>query len=243
MRRFGLIGKTLKHSFSKNYFTKKFSDNAINDCSYDLFELQSIDDFPQLLQSIPELHGLNVTIPYKETVLTYLHHLDPVVEEMGACNCISINEGRLTGYNTDYIGFRDTIAPLLKPLHNQALVLGTGGASKAVVYALKKLGITTKLVSREKGKADFVYEELTEEVMAAYRLIVNTTPLGTYPDIDAAAPIPYYLLSPNHFLFDLVYNPSQTLFLKQGAMQGAQTANGENMLVLQAEAAWEIWNR
>ena len=240
MRRFGLIGKTLKHSFSQNYFTRKFSEHAITDCRYDLFELQSVDLLPALIRDITTLEGLNVTIPYKELVLPYLDHQHEIVQAIGACNCIRIRSSRLEGFNTDVCGFRESIRPLVQPHHRKALVLGTGGASKAVHYALQQLGITTASVSRSNG--DFTYESLTPEVIGDHGVIVNTTPLGTYPDTEGSPPIPYAHLAAHHLLFDLVYNPSLTTFMQKGQERGAQVANGLEMLVIQAEESWKIWN-
>lgn len=242
MRRFGLIGRSLKHSFSRNYFTQKFQDLQITDCSYELFELQSIDQFPALVKSLPDLAGLNATIPYKEEVIPFLDELHPDVQQMGACNCILVRAGRLIGYNTDYIGFRDSLVPKLTKPHQQALVLGSGGASKAVRYALESLGMAVQTVSRSAATGNLTYEQLSEEILEEHTLIVNTTPLGMYPEVDAAPAIPYQWVTNEHFLFDVVYNPAKTKFLALGEERGAQIANGEEMLVLQAEANWKIWN-
>lgn len=242
MRRFGLIGRTLKHSFSKTYFTKKFEENGIKDCVYDNFELAAIETFPQLFTANPDIRGLNVTIPYKEEVLPYLTEMNDVVKQIGACNCIKVEEGRLTGYNTDVVGFRKSLELQLKKQHQQALVLGTGGAAKAIWYALEQLGITYKKVSRTKTANCLTYEEITQEVLEAHHLIINTTPLGMYPNTDAAPAIPYQFLTPYHFLYDIVYNPEKTKFLSEGTKQGAQICNGYEMLIGQAEESWRIWN-
>lgn len=242
MRRFGLIGKTLSHSFSKNYFTQKFAREHIDNCRYDLFELPAIEDLPALLHSHPDLEGLNVTIPYKQEVIPYLDETSEVVQEIGACNCIKITGGKLVGFNTDVVGFKNSLEPYLLPIHNKALILGTGGAAKAVQYALKQLQIEYKLVSRRKTSDGLGYEDIGEEILDQYPLIINTTPLGTYPNVDEAPPIPYTYLSPRHLLFDLVYNPAKTKFLQNGEAQGARIANGHEMLVLQAEESWRIWN-
>lgn len=240
MRTFGLIGKTLGYSFSKNYFSKKFAALGIEDCSYENFELQSIDAFPALLQAHPELAGLNVTIPYKQAILPFLHQHTKEVAAIGACNCIRFNEGKLTAYNTDWIGFSVSIEPFLKPYHTHALILGSGGASKAIQFALSQKGIQWKIVSRSGG--DLHYDQLDKEVLERHLLIVNTTPLGTFPDVEQAPPIPYSLVSPRHLLYDLVYNPSETMFLKRGKERGAAIVNGESMLAIQAEESWRIWN-
>ena len=242
MRRFGLIGKTLSHSFSKNYFTQKFVREHIDNCRYDLFELPAIEDLPALLHSHPDLEGLNVTIPYKQEVIPYLDETSEVVQEIGACNCIKITGGKLVGFNTDVVGFKNSLEPYLLPIHNRALVLGTGGAAKAVQYALKQLQIEYKLVSRRKTSDGLGYEDIGEEILDQYPLIINTTPLGTYPNVDEAPPIPYTYLSPRHLLFVLVFNPAKTKFLQNGEAQGARIANGHEMLVLQAEESWRIWN-
>jgi shikimate dehydrogenase len=240
MREFGLIGKTLGYSFSKAFFAGKFSELHLQDCSYENFELQSIDEFPALLQSHPQLAGLNVTIPYKEEILPFLHQLTPEVSSIGACNCIRFSKGQLIAHNTDWIGFALSLQPYLKPHHKNALILGSGGASKAVQYALSQKDIQWKVVSRQGG--DLHYNDLNKAVLETNLLIVNTTPLGTFPRIEEAPPIPYHLLSPQHLLYDLVYNPAETPFLKKGKAQGAIVLNGAHMLELQAEESWRIWN-
>ncbi len=243
MRRFGLIGKTLKHSFSKNYFTQKFRDEHISDCTYEIFELPSIEGLPHLINCYPDLEGLNITIPYKEEVLSFLNEKSTVVQETGACNCIQIVNGKLHGYNTDVTGFKNSLQPKLKPGHKKALILGSGGAAKAVKYALKELEIDFLVVSRRKEFSGLVYEEVNDEILKQYTLIINTTPLGMYPNIHEAPAIPYAFLTPQHFLFDLTYNPEKSTFLQQGESRGAQVANGYEMLVIQAEESWQIWNR
>lgn len=242
MRRFGLIGKTLKHSFSKNYFTQKFRENHITDCSYEIFELQSVDDFPLLLKGCPDLEGLNVTIPYKEQIISYMDEKNDVVKEIKACNCIKIVDGKLHGFNTDVIGFKNSLQPKLKPNHKRALILGSGGAAKAVKYVLENLGIEYQIVSRRKEFNHLGYEDVDGEILKQYTLIINTTPLGMYPNVNDDPPIPYEYLSSQHFLFDLIYNPEKTRFLQRGEQQGAQIANGHEMLVIQAEESWKIWN-
>lgn len=243
MKRYGLIGRTLKHSFSKTYFTKKFADEGITNCVYDNFELAVINEFPQLLTKFPDLKGLNITIPYKEEVIQYLTEKDAIVEAIGACNCIKIEGANCIGYNTDSIGFLHSLKPQLKPHHKKALVLGTGGASKAVRYSLEALGIEFQFVSRAKAEGQLTYDDVSADVLADHHLIINTTPLGMYPNVDAAPALNYEALTPKHFLFDLTYNPEKTKFLAEGEKRGAQISNGYQMLIEQAEAAWNIWNK
>ena len=264
MRVFGLIGYPLSHSFSQKYFTEKFQRENIHDAEYKLFPLEDISELPLLLKEQPQLRGLNVTIPYKEAVLPYLHELDETAEAVGAVNCIKINvetqESRnvessftpgsrilthkLTGYNTDVHGFRQSIKPFLEMHHERALILGTGGASKAVHYVLKQIGIDCHFVSREPAGREkhFSYEQLNQYVMQAFPLIINTTPLGMYPGVDQFPPLPYEHITSSHLLYDLVYNPAETEFLKLGKAKGATTINGLSMLHQQAEKAWEIWS-
>jgi len=242
MKRFGLIGKTLKHSFSKPYFEKKFEELHITDCSYDNFELQSIDKLPSLIQNNPGLKGLNITIPYKEEVLQFLNSANESVNGVGACNCIKITEGEIIGFNTDAIAFKSSLQKYLKAHHKCALVLGTGGASKAIQYALKDLHIDFILVSRHKKQNQLGYEDVGEDLIKGHQIIINTTPIGMYPNVDEDPPIPYGALNSRHLLYDLTYNPSKTKFLKQGETRGAQIINGYEMLVAQAEESWRIWN-
>lgn len=242
MRLFGLLGKTLKHSFSKSYFTKKFADLGIENCAYENFELAQISELNDLLQTQTSLQGLNVTIPYKEDVIPFLDWQNDIVKEIKACNCIKIVDGKLHGYNTDVIGFTQSLQPFLKPHHKQALILGTGGAAKAVQYSLTSLGIEYKMVSRTKTESTIAYEELDKSIIDSHTLIINTSPLGMYPKMDEAPSLPYQHLSSQHLLFDLIYNPEKTLFLQKGEEQGASIANGSEMLVLQAEESWRIWN-
>ena len=243
MRRFGLIGKTLKHSFSKNYFTQKFRENRIENCLYESFELPSIEELPSLIAAHPDLEGLNVTIPFKEEVIPFLNEKNEIVEAIGACNCIKIHEGRLHGFNTDVIGFKNSLQPKLKPQHKKALILGSGGAAKAVRYALQQLSIDCLVVSRRKGYSDLGYEDVDYEVLGQCKLIINTTPLGMFPNVNDDPPIPYEYITPEHFLFDLIYNPEKTKFLQRGEKQGAQISNGYEMLIGQAEESWRIWNQ
>lgn len=242
MRQFGLIGYPLGHSFSKGYFAEKFLRGGIDDARYDNFELTDIAQFPNLVQSHPNLAGLNVTIPYKQAIIPYLDGLDAAAKLIGAVNTIKFTDGKMLGYNTDYIGFLDSIKPLLQPHHIKALILGTGGSSKAVEYALGLLGIQHRYVSREPVDGQLGYDQLTEAVIQEYTVVVNTTPLGMHPNVDACPDIPYQYLTPRHLLCDLVYNPTETQFLAKGKLAGAATKNGLHMLELQAEAAWSIWN-
>jgi shikimate dehydrogenase len=243
MRAFGLIGYPLGHSFSKKYFADKFEREGITGNAYEIFPLEQIDQLEDLLASNPDLAGLNVTIPYKEQVIPYLDSMSPVVEEIGACNCIHIQEGRLMGHNTDVIGFSRSLLPKLKPHHRQALILGTGGSSKAVAYTLKELGIPFLQVSRTPADGMIAYEEIDQRMLESHTLLINTTPVGMFPDIAKAPAIPYEFIGADHYLFDLVYNPERTRFLQEGALRGAAVENGSDMLVIQAEASWEIWNR
>lgn len=236
---YGLIGYPLSHSFSPAYFNNKFATENI-DARYDAYAIPSVEDLKTLLQEHPQLKGLNVTIPYKEQVLPLLYETDAAAREIGAVNCIKIEVGKLIGYNTDHIGFAESLKPLLQPQHTHALILGTGGAAKAVMYALLQLGIEYKIVSRTGG--DMQYADVDEEIMDKYRLIINTTPLGMYPATDTAPEIPYQYLTKEHLLYDLVYNPEETLFLQKGKQQGATIKNGYEMLILQAEVSWQIWN-
>ena len=242
MKWYGLLGKTLKHSFSKAYFTDKFNELGITDCKYENFELASIDELPELLRDNPSIKGLNVTIPYKEDVLPFLNEKNDIVKEVNACNCIKISEGKLSGYNTDVVGFQQSLEQVLESHHTHALILGTGGSSKAVQYALKILGIRYQNVSRTKSTMSITYDELNEEILSSHQLIINTSPIGMFPNVEKTPPIPFEFVSPKHLLFDLIYNPAKTLFLKKGEEKGAKIANGMEMLVLQAEESWKIWN-
>jgi shikimate dehydrogenase len=247
MQKYGLIGFPLGHSFSRNYFNQKFEAEKI-DAQYLNFEIPTIKDFKQVLKDNPELNGLNVTIPYKEQIIPYLDELDDDAKKIGAVNVIKFTKGlfgktKLKGYNSDIIGFKQSIEPLLNETHHKALILGTGGASKAVFQGLKQLGIGATLVSRKAKEYCITYEEITPKIMGQYTVIVNTTPLGMFPNINACPNIPYELLTPQHLLYDLLYNPDETLFMKKGKEQGAVVKNGLEMLLLQAFAAWEIWQK
>jgi shikimate dehydrogenase len=242
MRLFGLIGYPLSHSFSKKFFTEKFERERISDCQYEAFSIPSITDLPELIKKHPQLEGLNVTIPYKEQVIAYLDEKSELVGKIHSCNCIKISNGKLTGYNTDVPAFDQTLKEKLLPHHKKALILGTGGAAKAVEYCLRRLKIAFKHVSRKPSAKNYSYEQLTDDLMRDYTLIINCTPLGMYPNIVEAPPIPYRALDSRHFLFDLIYNPEKTLFLQKGEEQGAAIKNGYEMLVLQALESWRIWN-
>lgn len=244
-RLFGLIGYPLSHSFSKKYFTEKFTSESISGAFYELFPLETIEDFPGLLKSYPNLAGINVTIPYKQQVIPYLDELDAAAAAIGAVNTIKVEAGRLVGYNTDVYGFGHALTKTLEAHQlkvEKALVLGTGGAAQAVVFELEKMGLIVQSISRRKKGSCLTYEELNSTIIAEHELIVNTTPLGMSPNIDTCPDIPYNSLSAKHLLYDLVYNPTETLFLKKGKEEGSQVLNGLQMLILQAEKSWEIWN-
>ncbi len=242
MKQFGLIGYPLAHSFSQKFFTKKFEKENLPDYRYDAFSIPAIDDLANILKTNPDLVGLNVTIPYKEQVISFLDEKTPLVKKIKACNCIKIKNGKLTGHNTDAPAFEQSLKEKLEPHHTKALILGTGGAAKAVEYSLRQLNILYKYVSRKPSAKSFSYEQLTDGVMKEYSLIINTSPLGMHPNIVEAPQIPYHALTPKHYLFDLIYNPEKTLFLQKGEEQGAAIKNGYEMLVLQAEESWRIWN-
>lgn len=243
MKQYGLIGYPLSHSFSKDYFTRKFLAEGIRDCRYDTFPIPAIEELPALLSEHPDLCGFNVTIPYKEKVIPFLTELSDVVRQTGACNCVRIHRGKRIGYNTDVTGFEQSLRQAFPELPAQALVLGTGGAAKAVHYVLQQLNIPFLKVSRSSGPGVLSYAELTPGHLRSHLLIVNTTPLGMSPHTDFAPPIPYGELTAGHCLFDLIYNPDRTLFLAKGAERGARIKNGLDMLVIQAEESWKIWNR
>ena len=243
MINFGLIGKSLSHSFSRSYFEKKFIENELNDHFYKNFELETIEQFSNVLKT-QNLKGLNVTNPYKESIIPFLDELSIGAKEIGAVNCINIVNGKTIGYNTDAYGFGQSIKPFLDTTHGRALILGTGGASKAVAYSLKKIGVEVFFAtsSNKKNTNAFFYDEINEGMMSAFKLIINTTPLGLYPNINEAPALPYHLFTDKHLAYDLIYNPEQTLFLKQAKEKGAVTINGLSMLHLQAQKSWEIWN-
>lgn len=245
MKEFGLIGRSLTHSFSKNYFEKKFTEQGLLACSYTNFELERIESFKTLIDSHPHLHGLNVTAPYKESVLRYLDELSAEASEIGAINCIELKNKKLIGHNTDVYGFAQSIKPFLDTNHQKALVLGSGGAAKAVSHALKKIGVDVCFVSSSEKKTPntFLYSEINRTMMQAFKMVVNCTPLGMFPNTNNCPALPYEFLTQEHLVVDLIYNPEETLFLKQAKEQGAIVLNGLSMLHLQAEKSWEIWNK
>lgn len=241
---FGLVGRNISYSFSRGYFTDKFKNEGIENHQYINFDLQEISALKDVIRIKEKgLKGLNVTIPYKQEVQQFLTSLDKDAEEIGAVNTIKLNDdGTVVGYNTDVYGFQKSIEPCLQAHHKKALILGTGGASKAVAFAFKKLGIAYKFVSRVATDQIFGYEEITEEVLNEYTVVVNCSPLGTSPKVELKPEIPYQFLTSDHILYDLIYNPAETTFLRLGKEQGATIKNGLEMLELQAEKAWEIWN-
>jgi shikimate dehydrogenase len=241
MKQFGLIGYPLGHSFSKKYFEEKFAKEHLQGCSFELFSIEKIEAFTDIISNNKSLKGLAVTIPHKEAIMPLLTEISDAAKAIGAVNCIKIKDGKTIGYNTDVIGFEKSLLPLLQPHHTKALVLGTGGASKAVQYVLKKLGISFLLVSRNRSNETITYDDISAEIIETHSLIVNTTPLGMSPNEDGFADIPYELLSPKHLLYDLIYKPKKTMFLKKGEEQGCVIKNGFEMLVLQAEENWKIW--
>ncbi|MCB7479742.1 shikimate dehydrogenase family protein [Christiangramia sediminis] len=241
MRSFGLIGKNIDYSFSRKFFSEKFSKENI-DADYKNFDIPEIEKFPEVIQNTI-ISGLNVTIPYKEEIIPYLDYLDPHAEKIKAVNTIKFEkDGSLCGYNTDYWGFLESIKPHLEPQHSTALILGTGGASKAIAYALKLLEIDFKFVSRKREKDQLSYTELDQEIIASHTLIINCTPLGTSPNIEKYPQIPFEFISEKHLIYDLIYNPSETKFMQLASEKGAKSINGLQMLKLQAEKAWNIWN-
>ncbi len=242
MKTYGLIGKNISYSFSRNFFDKKFEKEQIP-ATYLNFDLAQAGEIKKILRDNPEIAGLNVTIPYKQEIIPYLDALDPIAEKIGAVNTIKIEKnGNLTGYNTDYYGFMESLKPHLQKQHTHALILGTGGASKAVAFALSKLNIQYKYVSRTPTSGNFRYSELKKESLEQHTLIVNCTPLGTYPNISEYPPIPTNFITQEHLVFDLIYNPAVSSLLKQALQQHATVVNGQLMLELQAEKAWETWN-
>ncbi|MEO7444626.1 MAG: shikimate dehydrogenase [Ferruginibacter sp.] len=243
MPAYGLIGKPLSHSFSRDYFLEKFIREGIKDAAFNLYELDNVEAIIPLINSIPTLNGLAVTIPYKKSVIPLLSSVHPVAMEIGAVNCIHIRKSEWVGYNTDAEGFRQTLQGYIPSSGNAALVLGTGGASLAVKYVLRYINIPFLEVSRTPSGNQLSYKDLDKAILAMHKLVINTTPLGTFPNVDDCPQIPYEHVGPNHYLYDLVYNPSETLFLKKGKERGASTINGLRMLEIQAEENWKIWNR
>lgn len=242
MQLFGLIGYPLTHSFSQQYFIHKFEKEHIKHCSYINLPLTKIEQFTSLQQQYPNLIGCNVTIPYKESILSYIDECSPLVQQIGACNCIYFKNGKTIAYNTDVIGFETSFLTKKLSHHTKALILGTGGASKAVQYVMKRLHINYTLVSQKKQKHTIMYEDITPELLQTHTIIIQTTPLGTYPNVNDCPNIPYTTLTSQHYCFDLIYNPTETVFLQQAKAQGAIIQNGYDMLCIQAEESWKIWN-
>lgn len=241
MRRFGLIGFPLTHSFSKKYFTEKFAQLGLADCVYENYSLKQMVELGAILQN-QDISGFNITIPYKKQVMAYLSEATEVVTAIGACNCVQIKNGKLIGHNTDVFGFEQSLLSFLKPHHTKALVLGTGGASAAVKYVLEKLGLAIQFVSREATPNSISYQMLDESIISSHTLIINTSPVGMYPTVDDYPAIPFEYITSLHHLYDLIYNPTETTFLAKGRALGASIQNGQEMLVLQAEESWRIWN-
>lgn len=242
MRLYGLIGYPLSHSFSESYFTKKFEKEGLTGCRYKLFPLTHISEVEDLLKT-PGLEGLNITIPYKQEILDFLDDSSQLPQGLDACNCIKIEDGKVIGFNTDVTGFELSFMPFLQPHHRQALILGNGGAAQAVKYVLQQNNIGYKMVSRSlHAGSDLTYEDLTPALLETFTVIINTTPLGMYPAVETCPDLPYETLTRQHYLFDLTYNPAKTLFLQKGEAAGAIIANGADMLKIQAEESWRIWN-
>ena len=242
--RYGLLGKNISYSFSKKYFTEKFQKLGLNTYKYSNYDIPEIEEFPFILyHKEDDFQGFSVTIPYKQSIIKYLDEVEGDAKEIGAVNTIKVTENNnLVGYNTDVYGFKNSIEPLLQKHHKKALILGTGGASKAVAYALLKLGIKYEFVSRNVSDNGFLYSVLTKQIIEDHTVIINCTPLGTHPNIENLPNIPYQFITNKHLLFDLIYNPSETKFLQEGKKRGASIKNGLEMLELQAEKSWEIWN-
>jgi shikimate dehydrogenase len=243
MNTYGLVGKSLSHSFSKEYFSQKFKKESISNCTYVNVELENISEFRNALKEYPDCKGLNVTIPYKKLIIPFLDEIDPIAENIGAVNTIKFLEnGNLKGYNTDVIGFRNSIKPFLNLYHTRALIFGTGGASKAIAFVLKDLGIPFYYVSRSpKSKKEIRYEDLDKISIASFRFLINCTPMGTFPDVEKMIPIDVEGIGNKHLVYDLVYNPEETLLLKKAKEKGAIAVNGLSMLRIQAEESWRIW--
>ena len=244
MREFGLIGRNISYSFSEGYFSNKFKELGITDCGYSTFDLSDISELKDLLKSKPNLKGFNITIPYKEDVIDFLDEIDESAKSIKAVNTVKIEGGKLIGFNTDTFGFRTSIKPFFEPQHRKALILGTGGAAKAIAFVLEQLGVDYFYVSRNpKAEKEISYSDLTKEAITNFPFIINCSPVGTFPNIDVCPDIPYEGITSSHLLYDLVYNPEETLFLKKGKENGASIVNGLSMLHHQAEEAWRIWNK
>lgn len=242
MRQFGLIGRNISYSFSKSYFAEKFKNENIVDAVYNVFDLKQIDEVEKVFET-EGLIGFNVTIPYKQEIISFLDELSPEAKSIGAVNTVLIKDGKRIGHNTDCYGFHHSLEPLLESHHKKALVLGNGGAAKAVYYILDLLQIKYKIVSRAKSDNYLTYEELDEEVINNHQIIINCSPVGTFPNVENSPSLPYQLINEKHLLYDLIYNPPLTKFLENGKNQGAKIKNGHEMLILQAEKAWDIWNK
>ncbi|WP_413997747.1 shikimate dehydrogenase family protein [Flavobacterium sp. W1B] len=243
-KRFGLLGRNISYSFSKGYFTDKFNTENFDSCTYENFDIQDISAFTELTKNNPDLKGMNVTIPYKESVIPFLDKLSKKAAKIGAVNTIKITKkGKLKGYNTDYYGFQESLKPLLQAHHKKALILGTGGASKGVAFALDELGIYYVFVSRNPSENAIDYSQINAKTFTDYHIIINSTPVGTSPNIESFPLIPYEFFTEKHIAYDLIYNPAETQFLKKAKEKGAQIKNGLDMLILQAEKAWTIWNK
>lgn len=244
IEKYGLVGKNISYSFSKKYFADKFKAENLPNFSYENFDIPDIDQLKDIIDETLYLKGINITIPYKESVLPFLDKIDKKALAIGAVNTIKITKkNKLKGYNTDYYGFKKAIKPFLKSHHKKALILGTGGASKAVAFALQQLDIEYKFVSRNPKLEHLHYEELDETIFKMYHLVINCTPLGTFPNIEASPPLPYFLFTAKHLAFDLIYNPAETSFLRKAKEFKSETSNGYEMLILQAEKAWKIWHK
>lgn len=247
MKKLGLIGYPLGHSFSKKFYLEKFERENITDFHYDLYPVEDISSFPQLFERDLAFYGFNVTIPHKRNVMRFLNEFSPEAAEINAVNCVQIRwqggKPYLKGFNTDAFGFEQSLRPLLQRQHTSALIFGNGGAAQAVLFVLNKLGIPFKTVSRNKSNGDLTYAELTENMIASHKLLINCSPVGTFPHIEDAPDIPYEGIGSEHLLYDLIYNPEETAFLQKGKKQGATIKNGLEMLILQAEKNWEIWNQ
>lgn len=240
-RLFALVGKNISYSFSRTYFSQKFEKEHIHDAEYINFDVNSVEELSQKFQEYPNIKGMNVTIPYKKEIIPLLTKLDPIAAKIGAVNTIKVTSEGLVGYNTDYFGFSESLQPLLKEHHTKALILGTGGASNAVAYALNVLEIPFRFVSRSPEMGQFSYTDLSQQIMSKYKIIINCTPLGTFPNVKDFPPIPYQFLTSEHLLYDLIYNPEKTAFLQEGEKKNATIINGQKMLELQAEKSWQIW--
>lgn len=243
MRKFGLIGKSLTHSFSSDYFKSLFEKECVFDAEYNLYELTDVSEITEITKSNPDILGFNVTIPFKEAIIPYLYYSDEIVKKIGACNCVKVIDKKLYGYNTDVYGFTQSILPLIKPQHNKAMVLGNGGAAKAVIFALEQLSIDYKVFARNpKNNNDLKWKLLNSNLVKEANIIINTTPIGMFPNIDDYPELNYENLNRSHLVFDLIYNPEKTLFLKKAEQHNSITKNGLEMLELQANKSWEIWN-